>query len=105
MIGLMARLRVKDGHEAAFEAAFQALAERVHNDEPGAVLYQLTRSRTAGHYVVMELYPRPGGGRRPHQDAAFHLHVGRGRRAPWSPASPAISNSSTPWGDIRPGRS
>ena len=57
MIGLMARLKVKDGHAAAFKAAFRTLAARVKADEPGNVLYQLTRSRAdPNEYVVMELY-------------------------------------------------
>ena len=57
MIGLIARLKVRPGKDAEFVAAFVALAAKVKTDEPGNLLYQLTKSRSdPSEYVVMELY-------------------------------------------------
>ena len=57
MIGVVAVLRVKEGSEAAFEAGFNALAAKVRANEPGNLMYQLTKSRTeANTYKVLELY-------------------------------------------------
>ena len=58
MIGLIARLKVKDGKADEFERAFAELAKIVNSDaEPGNLLYQLTKSRTdPSEYPVLELY-------------------------------------------------
>lgn len=58
MIGLIARLRTKDGKAQEFERLFAALSAKVNSDvEPGNRLYQLTKSRSdPNEYVVMELY-------------------------------------------------
>ena len=58
MIGLIAKLKVKEGKGKEFEAAFKPLAEKVNSDaEPGALLYQLCKSRSDPNtYVVMEMY-------------------------------------------------
>ena len=58
MIGLIAKLKVQPGKAQEFEAAFKPLAEIVNSDaEPGALLYQLCKSRTDPNtYVVMEMY-------------------------------------------------
>ncbi len=58
MIGLIAKLKVREGRGPEFEAAFRPLAAAVNSDaEPGNLLYKLCKSRTdAGVYVVMELY-------------------------------------------------
>ena len=57
MIGVLAILKVQDGKGAEFEAVFRELATRVRANEPGNLLYQLTKSRSDGNtYKVMELY-------------------------------------------------
>lgn len=57
MIGVVATLQVQDGKGGQFEAAFADLAAKVKANEPGCLLYQLTRSRAdANTYKVMEMY-------------------------------------------------
>ncbi len=57
MIGLVAVIRVQEGKGPDFEAVFLKLTEKVRANEPGNLLYQLTRSRTeANTYKVLELY-------------------------------------------------
>jgi quinol monooxygenase YgiN len=57
MIGIIATLTIQSGKESEFEAVFTDLAAKVRANEPGNVLYQLTRSREqANVYKVLELY-------------------------------------------------
>ena len=57
MIGVVAVIRAKEGREAEFEAVFAEMAAQVKANEPGAHLYQLTRSRTEPRtYKVLEVY-------------------------------------------------
>jgi quinol monooxygenase YgiN len=57
MIGIIATIKVQDGKGSEFEGVFNALAEQVRANEPGNVLYQLTKSRADGNtYKVLELY-------------------------------------------------
>ena len=57
MIGVVAVIRAKAGREAEFERAFLAMAAQVRANEPGARVYQLTRSRTEPRtYKVLEVY-------------------------------------------------
>jgi len=57
MVGIVATIRVQDGKGPDFEAVFLRLVAKVRENEPGALLYQLTRSRTeANTYKVLELY-------------------------------------------------
>ena len=57
MIGVIATLRTKPDTQAGFEAAFGELAQAVRANEPGNLVYQLTRSRTEdGVYKVLEVY-------------------------------------------------
>jgi quinol monooxygenase YgiN len=57
MIGIIATLKVQDGKNAEFEGVFTDLAKQVRANEPGNLLYQLTRSRTDPNtYRVLELY-------------------------------------------------
>ena len=56
-IGIVATLKVQDGKHAEFEAVFSELSAKVRANEPGNLLYQLTRSRTDPNtYKVLELY-------------------------------------------------
>jgi len=57
MIGVVATLKVQDGKAAEFEAIFRELTAKVRTNEPGNLLYQLTRSRSEeGAYKVLEIY-------------------------------------------------
>lgn len=57
MLGIVATIRVQDGKDAEFEGVFGELAAKVRANEPGNLLYQLTKSRTeANTYKVLELY-------------------------------------------------
>jgi quinol monooxygenase YgiN len=57
MIGVVATLKVQDGKAAEFEAIFLELAAKVRANEPGNLLYQLTRSRAETNtYKVLEIY-------------------------------------------------
>jgi quinol monooxygenase YgiN len=66
MIGVVAVIRVKEGREAEFEAGFRELTAQVKANEPGARMYQLTRSRAEPRtYKVLEVYE---------DDAALEAH-------------------------------
>jgi quinol monooxygenase YgiN len=57
MLGIVATIKVQDGKGAEFEAVFKELAAKVRANEPGNLLYQLTRSRAdANTYKVLEIY-------------------------------------------------
>ena len=57
MIGIVATLKVQEGKNAEFEAIFTELSGKVRANEPGNLLYQLTKSRADPNtYKVMELY-------------------------------------------------
>ena len=57
MIGIVATLKVQDGKNAEFEAIFTELSEKVRANEPGNLLYQLTKTRTEPNtYKVLEMY-------------------------------------------------
>jgi quinol monooxygenase YgiN len=57
MIGVVAVLKVRPDKAADFETVFLDLQNRVKANEPGCLVYQLTRGRTeAGTYKVLELY-------------------------------------------------
>ena len=57
MIGVVATLKVQPDKTADFEKVFLDLQNRVKANEPGCLVYQLTRSKAeAGTYKVLELY-------------------------------------------------
>ncbi|MGH6993078.1 MAG: putative quinol monooxygenase [Caulobacteraceae bacterium] len=57
MIGIVATIRIQDGKAAEFEQVFAELTQKVRANEPGNLLYQLTRTRSdANVYKVLELY-------------------------------------------------
>jgi quinol monooxygenase YgiN len=57
MIGVVATLKVQPDKTSEFEAVFLDMAAKVKGNEPGCLVYQLTRSKTeAGTYKVLELY-------------------------------------------------
>ena len=55
MIGVIAKLNVKEGMEAEFEDVFLTLSDAVRANEPGCILYQLCKDDD-GNYIVMEMY-------------------------------------------------
>ena len=57
MIGVVAILKVQDGKGEEFEGVFRELSAKVRANEPGNLMYQLTKSRTDPNaYKVLELY-------------------------------------------------
>jgi quinol monooxygenase YgiN len=57
MIAIVATIKVRDGKGPEFEAVFTDLSAQVRANEPGALLYQLTKSRIEPDtYKVLELY-------------------------------------------------
>lgn len=57
MIGVVATLKVQPEKSAEFEKVFLDLTSKVKANEPGCLMYQLTKSKTeAGVYKVLELY-------------------------------------------------
>ena len=57
MIGVVAILKVQPDKTTDFETVFLDLAAKVKANEPGCLIYQLTRSRAEpGTYKVLELY-------------------------------------------------
>jgi quinol monooxygenase YgiN len=78
-VGIIATLKVQDGKQAEFEAAFSELASAVRANEPGNFLYSLTLKRgTTNEYVVMEQYA---------DDAAVEAH---GKSAHFLAAGPKL---------------
>ena len=56
MLAIIARLNVQSGKESEFEAAMTELAAAVRKNEPGCTLYQLSKGKDVGKYVMMERY-------------------------------------------------
>ena len=57
MIGVVAVLKVQPDKSGDFEKVFLDLQNKVKANEPGCLVYQLTKSKTeAGIYKVLELY-------------------------------------------------
>lgn len=74
-LGIVAHLKVKAGKEADFEAAFRELQAAVKKNEPGALLYEVFKSKSdPTTYVVMEQYRSDADlaahGKTPHMAAA-----------------------------------
>jgi quinol monooxygenase YgiN len=57
MIGVVAVLKIQEAKAAEFETIFTELSAKVKANEPGCLMYQLTKSRTEpGTYKVLEMY-------------------------------------------------
>ena len=56
MISVVAKLPVKDGEQAGFEAAAKALAAAVNANEPGCEYYAFHKSDDPCVYVAVERY-------------------------------------------------
>ena len=56
-IGIVAKLRCKEGANAQFEAGFKELQQAVKDNEPGCIFYLLFKSQNdPTAYFVMEQY-------------------------------------------------
>ncbi|MCB1739382.1 MAG: antibiotic biosynthesis monooxygenase [Gammaproteobacteria bacterium] len=53
---IVATIRVKEGQNAQFEAVASRLVEAVRANEPGCLLYTLSRGEDQQTYVFMERY-------------------------------------------------
>ena len=56
MIGIIAKLTIKPGTNADFEATMKALQAKVRADEPGNKLYALHKTAESSVYVMLERY-------------------------------------------------
>ena len=56
MLGVIAKLTIKPGTNADFEATMKALQAKVQADEPGNKLYALHKTDDANVYVMLERY-------------------------------------------------
>jgi quinol monooxygenase YgiN len=56
MLGIIAKLTIKPGTNADFEATMKALKAKVRADEPGNKLYSLHKTADANVYVMLERY-------------------------------------------------
>lgn len=54
MIGMTARIKIKAGKEAAFEAVGREMVQAVRAKEPGNVFYGLFKTERRGEYVFIE---------------------------------------------------
>lgn len=55
-IGIVATLKVKPGKESEFETVFRELQASVKKNEPGALQYEVFKSKHPSTYIVMEQY-------------------------------------------------
>ena len=56
-IGVVATLKIQEGKGAEFEAFATELARQVRANEPGCLMYQLTKSQSDPNtYKFLELY-------------------------------------------------
>ena len=56
MLGVIAKLTIKPGTNADFEATMKALQAKVQADEPGNKLYALHKTADPNVYVMLERY-------------------------------------------------
>jgi len=56
MLGVIAKLTIKPGTNADFEAGMKALQVKVRADEPGNDLYALHKTADSNVYVMLERY-------------------------------------------------
>lgn len=56
VLSVVAKIKVKDGQQAAFEAVASKLAAAVNANEPGCLLYTLNKGDDPLTYVFLERY-------------------------------------------------
>jgi quinol monooxygenase YgiN len=76
MIGIVATLKIQDGKNAEFEAAFKEAMAAVRANEPGNLFYELVKSRTdPTTYKVLEGY-KDDAAIAAHRDSAHYKALG-----------------------------
>jgi quinol monooxygenase YgiN len=55
-LSVVAKIKVKDGQQASFEAVAKKLAAAVNANEPGCLLYTLNKGDDPTTYVFLERY-------------------------------------------------
>jgi quinol monooxygenase YgiN len=76
MIGIVATLKVQDGKNAEFEAAFTEAMALVRANEPGNLFYSLVKSRAEPNtYKVLEGY-KDEAAIAAHRDSAHYKALG-----------------------------
>ena len=89
MIGIVATLKIQDGKNAEFEAAFKEAMAAVRANEPGNFFYELVKSRTDPNtYKVLEFY-KDEAAVHAHRDAAHQREFG-GKVGPLMGGRPEI---------------
>src|SRR4029077_14834644 len=76
MLGVIAKLTIKPGTNADFEATMKALQAKVRADEPGNKLYSLHKTSDANVYVMLERYDDQAA-LEAHRAAAHFKEIGR----------------------------
>jgi quinol monooxygenase YgiN len=76
MLGVIAKLTIKPGTNADFEATMKSLQARVDADEPGNKLYALHKTADANVYVMLERYDDQAA-LEAHRAAAHFKEIGR----------------------------
>ena len=88
-IGIVAKLRCKEGANAQFEAGFKELQHAVKDNEPGCIFYLLFKSRNdPTAYFVMEQYEDADALGQHGQSDAFK--AGGAKLGPFSGGRPEI---------------
>lgn len=75
-ISLVATVKVKDGQQVGFEAAALELVEAVNANEPGCLLYTLSKADDPVTYVFMERY-KDKAATAAHQSSDHFKTIGR----------------------------
>jgi quinol monooxygenase YgiN len=76
MIGIVATLKIQEGKNAEFEAAFKEAMAAVRANEPGNLFYELVKSRTdPTAYKVLEGY-KDEAAIAAHRDSAHYKALG-----------------------------
>src|SRR5882762_2295693 len=76
MLGVVAKLTIKPGTNADFEATMKALQAKVRADEPGNKLYALHKTADVNVYVMLERYDDQAA-LEAHRAAAHFKEIGR----------------------------
>jgi quinol monooxygenase YgiN len=75
MIGVTARVKIKEGKEQAFEDFAKGVIDAVRANEPGNLFYSLFRTERKGEYVFIERWTDQAAidahGTAPHMKAAL----------------------------------
>jgi quinol monooxygenase YgiN len=76
MLGVIAKLTIKPGSNAGFEAAMKSLQAKVRADEPGNHLYALHKTEDVNVYVMLERY-QDQAALEAHRAAPHYKELGR----------------------------